>query len=60
MDLQSGAFLPFFLLALPIVLGIVDLMGIGKSTSAMTQGSSGAGALADRHRADHVPVRPAL
>lgn len=58
MDLQSGQFLPFFLLGIPILLAIIDAMGIGKSTSAMTQGSTGFPL--DRNRVDHVPPRAAL
>ncbi len=38
MDLQSGIYLPFFLLSMPIILAILDMMGISKSTSAMTSG----------------------
>ncbi len=38
MDIQSGVYLPFFLLAMPIILGILDLLGTSKSTSAMTSG----------------------
>ncbi len=58
MDLQSGGFLPFFLLGIPILLAIVDAMGIGKSTSAMTQGSTGVPF--DRSRVVPVPPRTAL
>lgn len=58
MDLQSGMLLPFFLIAIPIVLAIVDVLGIGNSTSAMTQRS--AGALPERTFVAPVTPRAAL
>jgi len=54
---QSGVVLPFFLIAIVIVLAIVDLLGTSKSTSVMTERSTLP--YPDRQYASGTPHAPA-
>ncbi len=49
--MDTGSFLPAFLLLIPIVLAVVDLLGIGSSHSSMGHSLP---------RSEYAPPRPAI